>query len=57
MSCSVPEHPSHGRVIFNTVTFNSLISYECNYGYMIIGTTNVVSLTFKRNIFWKYFIN
>ena len=23
--------------MFNSVTYNSLISYECNYGYMIIG--------------------
>ena len=25
--------------MFNSVTYNSLISYECNYGYMIIGET------------------
>ena len=23
--------------MFNSVTYNSLISYECNYGYMILG--------------------
>ena len=46
MSCPVPEHPRHGRVMFNTVTFNSLISYECNYGYMIIGTLAQLSLLF-----------
>ena len=37
VSCPTPSHPSFGRVMFNSVTYNSLISYECNYGYMIIG--------------------
>jgi hypothetical protein len=25
--------------MFNSVTYNSLISYECNYGYMMVGET------------------
>ena len=37
VSCPTPSHPAFGRVMFNSVTYNSLISYECNYGYMIIG--------------------
>ena len=43
MSCPTPTHPPFGRVMFNSVTYNSLISYECNYGYMIIGNTSRVS--------------
>ena len=39
MSCPVPANPPFGRVMFNSLTYNSLISYECNYGYMIIGET------------------
>ena len=39
----MPDHPRHGRVTFNTLTYNSLISYECNYGYMIIGNTSRVT--------------
>ena len=35
--CPVPTQPQQGRVMYNTVTYNSLISYECNYGYMLIG--------------------
>ena len=51
VSCPMPDHPRHGRVTFNTLTYNSLISYECNYGYMIIGTLSpLVSMT-------KYFIS
>ena len=47
----MPDHPRDGRVTFNTLTYNSLISYECNYGYMIIGTLSpLVSMT-------KYFIS
>ena len=37
VSCPVPANPPHGRVMYNSVTYNSLISYECNYGYMIVG--------------------
>jgi len=39
VSCPVPVNPPFGRVMFNSITYNSLISYECNYGYMIIGET------------------
>ena len=34
-----PVNPPFGRVMFNSVTYNSLISYECNYGYMMVGET------------------
>ena len=37
MSCPVPDSPEHGRVVFNSVSFNSLVSYECNYGYRLEG--------------------
>ena len=39
VSCPAPVNPPFGRVMFNSVTYNSLISYECNYGYMIVGET------------------
>jgi hypothetical protein len=39
VSCPVPVNPPFGRVMFNSMTYNSLISYECNYGYTIIGET------------------
>ena len=37
VSCPVPDSPEHGRVVFNSVSFNSLVSYECNYGYRLEG--------------------
>ena len=39
VSCPTPGNPPFGRVMYNSVTYNSLISYECNYGYMIVGET------------------
>ena len=39
VSCPAPVNPPFGRVMFNSVTYNSLISYECNYGYMMVGET------------------
>ncbi len=37
VECPIPSNPTFGRVMFNSVTYNSMISYECNYGYMIVG--------------------
>ena len=37
VSCSAPEHPINGRAIFTSATFNSLVTYECDYGYIIVG--------------------
>jgi hypothetical protein len=39
VECPIPSNPTFGRVMFNSVTYNSMISYECNYGYMIVGTS------------------
>jgi len=37
IQCEVPQNPLNGRAVYSTVSYNSLISYECNYGYMLIG--------------------
>ena len=37
ISCPTPNNPENGRAVFASVSYNSLISYECNYGYMIVG--------------------
>lgn len=37
IQCEVPANPVNGRAVYSSVTYNSLISYECNYGYMLIG--------------------
>lgn len=37
IQCERPSNPLNGRAIYDSVSYNSLISYECNYGYMLIG--------------------
>ena len=37
IQCDKPENPLNGRAVYDSVSYNSLISYECNYGYMLIG--------------------
>ena len=37
IQCPTPNNPENGRAVFASVSYNSLISYECNYGYMIVG--------------------
>ena len=37
IQCERPQNPLNGRAIYDSVSYNSLISYECNYGYMLIG--------------------
>ena len=37
IQCEVPANPDNGRAVYASVSYNSLISYECTYGYMLIG--------------------
>ncbi len=37
IQCELPHNPLNGRAVYSSVSYNSLISYECNYGYMLIG--------------------
>ena len=37
IQCKVPENPENGRAVYASTSYNSLISYECTYGYMLIG--------------------
>nr|XP_040565063.1 sushi, von Willebrand factor type A, EGF and pentraxin domain-containing protein 1-like isoform X2 [Lepeophtheirus salmonis] len=37
IQCPLPQNPINGRAVYASVSYNSLISYECNYGYMLIG--------------------
>ena len=37
IQCKVPENPDNGRAVYASTSYNSLISYECTYGYMLIG--------------------
>ncbi|CAG0888598.1 unnamed protein product, partial [Cyprideis torosa] len=35
--CPTPKEPHHGRAIFTALSYNSLLRYECDYGYMLRG--------------------
>ncbi|KAL1454321.1 hypothetical protein WDU94_010593, partial [Cyamophila willieti] len=37
VQCSTPESPVHGKAIYTSTSYNSVVSYECNYGYMLEG--------------------
>ncbi|CAL4084147.1 unnamed protein product, partial [Meganyctiphanes norvegica] len=39
VQCSIPENPTNGKAIFIAVSYNAVVSYECNYGYMIVGSS------------------
>ncbi|ODN03359.1 Sushi, von Willebrand factor type A, EGF and pentraxin domain-containing protein 1 [Orchesella cincta] len=35
--CPDLEHPANGKVMYTSTTFNSPATYECKYGYMLVG--------------------
>ncbi|XP_042217249.1 complement factor H-like isoform X2 [Homarus americanus] len=37
IQCSMPDNPENGQAKFNSVFYNAVVSYDCNYGYMIVG--------------------
>ncbi|XP_039298453.1 sushi, von Willebrand factor type A, EGF and pentraxin domain-containing protein 1 isoform X2 [Nilaparvata lugens] len=39
VQCPQPDQPVNGRAIFTSCSYNSVVSYECKYGYTLIGDT------------------
>ncbi|XP_066943300.1 sushi, von Willebrand factor type A, EGF and pentraxin domain-containing protein 1-like isoform X2 [Macrobrachium rosenbergii] len=39
VQCEIPENPENGKAIFIAVSYNAVVSYECNYSYMIVGSS------------------
>lgn len=37
VECPAPENPTNGRAIYTRQAYNSVVSYECNYGYSLVG--------------------
>lgn len=37
VQCPTPENPLFGTAIFTSVSYNSVVSYDCKYGYMLVG--------------------
>ena len=40
VQCGLPGNPENGNALFTAVSFKSVVSYECNYGYMIVGNAS-----------------
>ena len=37
LSCELPVGPDHGRVSFTATSFQAVASFECDYGFMMVG--------------------
>lgn len=40
VQCPSPENPKNGKAIFTSISYNSVVSYECRYGYMLVGESS-----------------
>ena len=36
--CGDPDSPAHGRLIGSDFSYNSVVRYECNEGYVLVGS-------------------
>jgi len=37
VDCGPPESPYNGNAVFTSTSYNSVVSYECKYGYILSG--------------------
>ncbi|KAF6197722.1 hypothetical protein GE061_008688, partial [Apolygus lucorum] len=37
VECPVPENPAFGNAVYTSCQYNSVVSYECRYGYTLVG--------------------
>ncbi|XP_076061125.1 hig-anchoring scaffold protein isoform X2 [Oratosquilla oratoria] len=37
VKCDIPANPANGKAIFITVSYNSVVTYTCNFSFMIVG--------------------
>lgn len=40
VQCPTPDNPKNGKAIYTSVSYNSVVSYECRYGYTIVGESS-----------------
>lgn len=40
MVCPVPESPKNGKAIYTSLSYNSIVSYECRYGYTLVNDSS-----------------
>lgn len=37
VQCPPPEAPKYGKAVYTSCSYNSIVSYECKYGYTLVG--------------------
>lgn len=37
VQCPKPENPVNGKAVYTSFAYNSIVSYECNYGFTVVG--------------------
>lgn len=40
VQCPLPDNPKNGKAIYTSVSYNSVVSYECRYGYQLNGESS-----------------
>ena len=40
VQCLTPENPKNGRAIYTSCSYNSVVSYECRYGFTLVGESS-----------------
>lgn len=38
--CPIPESPKNGKAIYTSLSYNSVVSYECRYGYTLVNDSS-----------------
>lgn len=37
VQCPKPDNPANGKAVYTSYAYNSIVSYECKYGYTVVG--------------------
>lgn len=37
VQCPIPNSPKNGKALYTAVAYKSVVNYECNYGFMVVG--------------------
>lgn len=48
VQCAIPDNPANGRAFYTSVSFNSVVKYECRYGFKLMGSSTRTCNTNKQ---------
>ncbi|XP_035229458.1 sushi, von Willebrand factor type A, EGF and pentraxin domain-containing protein 1-like isoform X2 [Stegodyphus dumicola] len=48
VQCPIPADPPNGRALYTSVSYNSVVKYECRYGYRLVGPATRTCNTSKQ---------